>query len=141
MRRERDAYAAELRRQAGQRVVKAARRLLADLAGADLEQLVVRRFLARLGALGEGEREALRAGREATVRAAFPLPAAVRRQVEEAVRALLGGEAAVRLETDPALICGVEVEVAGRRWRWSVDGYLDDLEEALDGCLAGAGGV
>lgn len=112
-----------------------ARRALTDLADADLEAQVRRVFLARLGGFLAGhpaEVEALTGGHAVLrVRSAFALDEVARGELEAALRERLGAGPSLEFETDPDLVCGIELRAGGRALGWSVDAYLDDLGEAL----------
>jgi F-type H+-transporting ATPase subunit b len=131
-----DAERAELGHQLSLRtqaeVFAVARKALSDLAGASLEERIIEVFIGRLAgthadAAPGGITGATGPARVALVRSAFePAPAAQGR-VEAAVRERLGANVAVRFETSPELICGVELRVDGEKLAWSVADYLATL--------------
>ncbi|WP_212524313.1 F0F1 ATP synthase subunit delta [Actibacterium sp. MT2.3-13A] len=144
--REQAAFLSDLQREAAGHVARLSRRVLRDLAGADLEQTIAGIFLARLAAL-EGEAlENLRlaargAGGAATVSSAFDLPEALRDRVTAAVRDRIAAGLPVTFETDPEMICGLRLKVRGQTLQWSVDAYLDDLEEEMAEVLERSGAL
>lgn len=131
-----DAERAELGRQLALRaqaeVFAMARKALSDLAGASLDERMIDVFIARLagasaGAINAAVSSVAVPARVALVRSAFePTPAAQARVVA-AIRAHLGPNVAVRFETAPELVCGVELTVDGEKLAWSVAGYLATL--------------
>ena len=115
-------------------------------------------FIARLRGLPEKQRLALaRAGMEsgagvdtatseavihaapartALVRSAFECPPAARVRVESAIRECLGANAAIRFETSPELVCGIELTVDGVKLAWSVADYLSSLAQDVTALAA-----
>jgi hypothetical protein len=59
------------------------------------------------------------------------LPAELRARVLCAIENRLGGPAAIRFETVPALAWGVELRSNGRRIGWTPDAWLDSIEDKL----------
>ncbi len=136
MQRQQAAFLAELRRRAALATCALSRRALSDLASAELEELVARVFLKRIRTLDETAMEALRraaeqAGGQMVVRSAFEVPATTRKAIEAALEDGLAPGLQVRFERAPELVCGIELKVHGQRLAWSLDSYLENLEEAL----------
>ncbi len=131
-----DAERAELGRQLSLRtqaeVFAVARKALSDLAGASLEEHIIEVFIERLADASADADPAGTTGlavpaRLALVRSAFEPDPAAQTRVEAAVRKRLGANVAVRFETAPELICGVELTVDGEKLAWSVADYLSTL--------------
>ncbi len=140
LRDERDAFIRRLREQMGREVCAVSRQALADLANRDLQAQVVTVFIGRLGGLDEQRREELRAAlanadRGPTITSAFELSAGQKKDLATAARGVLGGDDNVRFLRAEELLCGVELGVGGRKIAWSLDSYLDALEEALIAAL------
>jgi F-type H+-transporting ATPase subunit b len=133
-------------------VFAVARRTLADLSGASLEDRMIEVFIARLRALPEKQRLALAGagvdtdapgavihaapGRAALVRSAFDCPPAERAKVESAIRECLGANVAIRFETSPEFVCGIELTVEGVKLAWSVADYLSSLAQDVTALAA-----
>ena len=136
LRDERDAFVRRLREEMGRKVCAVARQALRDLANRDLQAQVVAVFIERLNTLDEQRRRELRealAGAEhgATLTSAFPLSAGQEKQLATAALSVLGDEHDMRFRHDPELLCGVELSGGGRKVAWSLDSYLNALEEAI----------
>ena len=133
--REEAAFLADLRQRITRHTAAVARRALADLAGADLESRVAEAFLARIAGVPEDERKALAPlpdqERRMTVRSAFEIPEDRRQPIRDALAAHIAEGLDIEFETSPEVICGIELVAAGRKLAWSIDNYLDRLEEAL----------
>lgn len=118
-----------------------ARRALADLAGAELDDQIVRRFDKALREISGDELEkikssAVRAGAQVAVRTGFDLSTKRRNELAEVIGGLISSDVEIVFEQSSELICGVELRVGGQLVRWSLDGFLDgmegDLREALE---------
>ncbi|WP_420992900.1 F0F1 ATP synthase subunit delta [Cupriavidus sp. 30B13] len=118
-----------------------ARRALADLASASLEERVADVFVRRLRALGEPAKSSLAAAlrlpsARAVVRSAFELPDAQRAAIQAALDACLGSGIPLAFETAPELVGGIELAGGGQKLAWSIDHYLGSLEHAAGELLA-----
>ena len=138
--REQATFLSELRREAAGHVARLSRQVLRDLASASLEQAMAETFLSRLRALGGRTLEDLRAaareaGGSVTVSGAFDLPEDLRARLSAAIREQVDASAQVDFETDPEMICGIRLKVRGQTLHWSIDAYLDDLEEEVSEML------
>ncbi|HEX7126900.1 MAG TPA: F0F1 ATP synthase subunit B [Thermodesulfobacteriota bacterium] len=138
---ERAAFLQEFRRQAARHFLEMARRALAHLADAALEEQMASVFAEQVRRLPAETADAVAAearaaGGPVRVRSAFPLPASARRTITAAVHETLGGGLEIAYETTDQVTCGIEAIAGGRTLTWSIDGYLDDLEQRLAGLLA-----
>ena len=132
--KEKQEFLQELGRRAAAEVYAASRRVLHDLADAELEQRVLDVFLERLEGADEEMRDALRRaasdeGDRLAVRSAFELSAKARGRVTRKLHEVVSDEVEVDYETDPDLLLGLEVAGRGRRVAWHARDYLDRLEE------------
>ncbi|GAB6040398.1 F0F1 ATP synthase subunit delta [Endothiovibrio diazotrophicus] len=127
-------------RRTRQEVFAIARKALADLATASLEERMGEVFTRRLRALdGEAREvfaEALRtADGPARVRSAFELPEASRLAIRNALDETFSAEIDVTFETDAELISGIELATHGQMVGWSIGDYLVSLERGVDELL------
>jgi len=145
--REKATFLRDLRQRAGAQVYEITRRALEDLAGVDLEHHIINTFIARLPEALEPGIETLTApGAEATptgdvpdsgwkpeavVCTAFDIDEKTRGRIESAVRARLPGDFELRFEISPDLICGIELRAGGQAAAWSLQNYLETLDENL----------
>jgi F-type H+-transporting ATPase subunit b len=117
-----------------QEVFAVARKALADLAGASLEDRIVKVFVGRLHDLPKNDSRPPAAPPRITsalVRSAFELPPPGRVQIEAAVHAWLGADTKVNFETVPDLVSGIEVTAAGLKMAWSIADYLASLDQSI----------
>ena len=136
LRREQQAFRDEFRRQAARQVFAVSRRALADLAEADLEERMVTVFVDKLGRLDEGERRRIadqvhENGAETVVHTAYPCSDEVRTKILAALRDSSFATDEVRFETSDDPVAGIELRAGGHKLAWSVNDYLEGLEETL----------
>lgn len=129
-----------LRRDAGERFFALARRLLRDMADADLETRMITVFARHLAELDVQERATLaaaaaQAGR-VTVETCFAPAAEDRAELTRAIRAAVGAQMAVGYTRDPQRPFGIELRAGSQVVLWTFDDYLNQLEDAVNELLA-----
>lgn len=136
LRQEQGQFMQLVRGEIGRHVCAISRQALSHLASGELESAMVETFLRQL----ESNRDAVgkllekARGEGLTVRSAFELEGEARQGIEEAIRSN-GHSVAVRFETDPSLLCGIELRAEGNAIGWSLDKYLGEVEEGLNKTL------
>jgi F-type H+-transporting ATPase subunit b len=114
-----------------------ARKALADLATASLEERLAAVFTRRLRELDEPTKtdlaKALKAASDsALVRSAFELPADQRAVIQHALDETFSADVHLRFETAPDLVSGIELAANGQRLGWSIADYITSLEQGVD---------
>jgi F-type H+-transporting ATPase subunit b len=132
--REKDTFIQNLKTSTGIQVYAIARKALRDLADADLEDRTIERFLSGIRGMDNKKRDALsesikQAGDEMLIRSAFELSPAQRQKVTKALHKHFSDAIAVHYETRSELIMGVELKARGHKIAWTLQNYLDELEE------------
>lgn len=131
LRRDMDEFQHEVQRRSAREVVELTRRMLSDLAGTDLEKVVLDRALDRMEAdpatfsavLSDGDSTT-----PVTVRTSFPVSADRQRRVLDRLRAIgLDPARPVVFERTPAVVLGAEFQGDGTAVSWNADDYLDRL--------------
>jgi F-type H+-transporting ATPase subunit b len=117
-----------------------ARKALTDLASASLEERMAEAFTRRVRELDEQARDALgqslkTAAEPARVRSAFELSEAQRAMIQTALNETFSADLALRFETAPELIGGIELGVNGQKVAWSIAEYLSSLESGVEELL------
>ncbi len=140
--REKEAFLQDLRQRAGKQTYAIARRVLKDLANVNLERHIIRVFIERLRNLDDQERTALqesirKSGRKINLRSAFEIPQEMAREIAAVLQNQGADPLDLQLEISSDLICGIELKVHGRKIAWSLEDYVDTLEEALVEALEG----
>ncbi len=142
IKREKEAFLQDLRQRAGKETCAVVRLALKDLANVNLEHHIIRVFIERLRNLDEEELSALnesilKSGQRINLRSAFEIPREMVRQITEALQNHGADPVDLQLEVSSDIICGIELKVHGRKIAWSLEDYLETLEEALAEALEG----
>jgi F-type H+-transporting ATPase subunit b len=129
----------EISRMAQDEVFAIARKALADLAGANLEENMSEIFTRRLRELDSQAKESLAAALEqspeSVVRSAFDIPATQRATIQDALNDAFGTSIRLRFETSPNTVCGIELTAGDQKLAWSIADYLDNLEKRTNSLL------
>lgn len=117
------------------------RKVLADLAGMNLEERVVEVFIQRLRDLDTSEKMAMisvlekKAGKT-TIRTAFAISPALQNTIETSVKEIFGlQQMNIMFESTPDLVSGIELGVNGQKIAWNVADYISSIEESFDDLL------
>ncbi len=132
--RDKKSFVQDLRKMAGNQVYTIARKAFRDLSDEDVEQRTINAFLVHLDAMSKKTREAIatsikESGNEVIVRSAFEMPAKMREKITGSLRRKIADGIEIRYEAAPELIMGVELKIRGHKIAWSLEDYLDTLEE------------
>jgi len=147
LRRQKESFLAELRDRAGRESLALTRQTLEDMAGATLESQMTTVFTRRLRELDPEKRREIADALRSTdgnpvVRSAFELPRECAAGIKDALAELLPHDSGkenpdlkLEWETEPELVCGIELEARGSKIGWSIDDHLDRLKEDFDRLL------
>lgn len=121
-----------------------ARKTLAELADSSLDERLVAVFIRRLQQLDTSAQlqlaEAFAHSTEpALLRSAFELPAGQRQLLQEALNSRFAAPIALRFETSPERVDGIELSCHGQRLAWSISDYLQALEQGVGELLQAQG--
>ena len=130
-----DALEAEYRKLSGEistriraQAYSIARRMMADLADAELDERIARVLAGKLAGLDAAEFD----GAEIAVRSASSLSDTVQAEIAAAIRRAAVRDIDVRFEPAPELIAGLELVMPGRKIAWSASDYLGTLEKDVN---------
>jgi len=131
----------EVTRIARDEVFAIARKTLADLATASLEERVGEVFTRRLREMDSATKEilgsALKTSSEpAILKSAFDLPADQKAAIQNALNETFSADIRLRFETAPDAICGIELTANGQKLAWSIADYLKSLDRTVAALLA-----
>lgn len=131
--RQKEEFLQNLRERASQQVVNITRRLLSDLADAQLERQIVRTFTGRLSRADEKDHieTALAEAEELTISSAFTLSDEMRDEIETALHEQLDRAIDLNYQQDEGLIAGIRLHNPKYELSWSIDDYLYTLEESI----------
>lgn len=136
---EREQLLRRIRAQVGEQVLALTRRALADLADAELQDRFLDAFVRRIEALEPDERDELKGwisdDGSPVVVSTSELDDDERDRLRRLVRDLAGEDVEVDFRQDDGLIGGLEIRVGGRAFGWTVDGYLEQVDESLRGAM------
>ena len=125
-----------LRQRVQDEVFAIARKTLADLASASLDERMCETFVGRLRAVEGAERKRLADAFDSKtepliVRSTFELPAAQRAAIQKAVHETFATKADLHFETSRDLVGGIELSAGGHKLAWSIADYLTSLERGV----------
>ncbi len=137
LQQQRDEFIQKLKRQSGAQVYEVARKVLTDMADFSLEQQIVNVFLQKLQALDEDEKEDIRDalsenGEPITILTSFELEENFREYLKKTIHDEFQDSAQVNFDLESDMICGVDLRVADQKITWSIDDYLQSLEQMFD---------
>jgi F-type H+-transporting ATPase subunit b len=120
-----------------QQVFAIARKALAELATASLEERIADVFLRRVRAMGGTAKavfaDAIRTATEPVlVRSAFDLPAVQRAATQNALNETFSADVRLRFEAAPELIGGMELSAGGQKLAWSIADYLTSMQRSIE---------
>lgn len=138
--REQASFLDELRRRAGHQIYSIARKAIADLANAELEQRIVDEFIKRLEHIEEEEAEAIREtmgeeGDGIIIQSAFTLPEPARDRIKKVLEKYQINNAPIQYDTSDDVLSGIELRTSGHKISWSLNDYLVSLEEKFSTAL------
>lgn len=124
-------YTAELQRAGAGALLSLTRKALGDLADETLEERIVAHVAKRLATIAEDLREAAGKSTAAVAITRDPLPQDARDRLKAELQKLLP-EATLGFETDTQQAPGLILRLGGAQVAWTVDTYIDGLEEVLE---------
>jgi F-type H+-transporting ATPase subunit b len=144
LRQEQDAFLRTLRQQVIHQTYAIARQALRDLANADLEGQMIRVFCDRLRHLDDRQRQAIAQALAQTnqpipIRSSFEMPADLRQTVIDELYSQFSIVHPIEFVTASNLLCGIEIKLVGQEIVWSLDTYLQTLEQRLSTALTQEG--
>ena len=135
---EKENFLIDLRQRISHQSGEVARRALQDMAGIDLEQRMIEVFLLRLQDIDTAKKEDIAAAirtsnDQVVIRTVFEIPEDLREKLEHAIGENLtnGDQVETQFETTSDLISGIELLVHGHRIAWTLEDYLQSLEEQI----------
>lgn len=117
-------------------VFSIARKVLKDLADADLEARASAVFIRLIRAMEGDAKESLAKALTSSadpplVRSAFGLPDHQRAEIQDAINVMFSADVNLKFETSPELVAGIELTASGIKVAWSISEYLGSLEKSV----------
>ena len=137
--REKDQFFADMKKEIRDSIIQISRRVLRDLADAQLQRQLVTVFLRRLRSPQPEVRfPELRVGEPVRVTTSFELDEELRARVAECLASQFGRDADVGYRRSPELALGIEVSAGGQKLAWSIEDYLDQLHTRMETAMGSA---
>lgn len=138
--RETTSFLHHLRQRAGRQVYEVARRVLHDMANEDMEKRMVDVFIKHVEATPDQDAEAfrdsiLKSERGVVLQSAFDIDQADRQKIQAAMMRCRFDTGNLRYEMADNLVAGIEMRTDGHKLAWSLDDYLESLEESFSHVL------
>jgi F-type H+-transporting ATPase subunit b len=132
--RQKDSFARDLRQSVVEQVYGVCRRALEDLADVSLEERIVDTFISRIQKMDSDQKkdwgQSLNTAQHtAVVRSAFEATTAMRQKITRALHDEIYKELDVDYQTEPDMLAGIELKADGKKIAWSLQDYLDTLED------------
>jgi len=132
--RERHSFLREASLRMADHIHLMSRRVLTELANADLQQQTIDVFLNQIDQIDEQQKNKMVSLIESTqhrvlVESAFELNQTDREKIAKFVHNFLGTSVEIDFQKKPELICGIELHVAGYKIAWNIHEPLEELEE------------
>lgn len=132
---ERRKYTAELHLAGAGALLSLTRKALDDLAGETLEERIVAHVASRLRPMSEELLTAAGKGATAIATTRDPLPKAAREKLKADLEDVIP-EVPMRFETDREQAPGLILRLGGAQVAWTVETYIDELDDMLEERLA-----
>ena len=130
---EQERFLNSLRQQLNTGVCHISRQVLAEFADATLEDQLLTVFIGRLHELSADEQQLLvescTSSGEITISSAFKFNEPQCMRMKNTLQDLVGKAIQIHVDTQPDLICGIEISTAEQQIAWNISDYLEQLEE------------
>lgn len=134
--KQRDAFLKELKELSCQQVCQISKKVLSDLANEKLENQLIKSFLQQLEDTKDNNGKKfqlsdLDAKQAIEIHTSFQLQQKEKEIIIYKLKSLLQNEIKVNFKESKDLICGIELRAEGKKISWSVESYLNSLENNL----------
>ncbi|WP_415717343.1 ATPase [Maridesulfovibrio sp.] len=126
--REKEAVALNLRKKLIHEVSATAARIVHDLSGSNLEQLILNGFMRRIEAEA---RDVDCGGSEIVVRTGFEHADLEKQNFKQLLDELFPEQNELIFSTDSTLGVGIELIAGDRKWEWNLNSYISELESRI----------
>lgn len=131
----------EIARRTHEEVFSITKKVLSDLAEANLEGQIVELFVTRLGKLDDGDRQRLKqllriSSLSPSVRSAFSLSPDQRSALEISIHETFAYDGDIQYTADPHIISGIELTINGYKLAWSITDYLHSMEKSVESLIS-----
>ena len=134
---ERNNFLESLHKQTASSVINIVRKVIADLANAELEAQLVSTFISKLETLKTADILSLKdTDSEMQIVSSIELDQNLREQLTQAIKNKLKIDTQIDFKVSPAIALGLELNIAEQRVAWNLDTYLTELGDQFDSTLS-----
>ncbi|MDX9964591.1 ATPase [Desulfobacter postgatei] len=126
--REKESLALNLRKKLVHEVSATAARIVRDLSGSDLEQLILSGFMNRIA---EEARSMECGNADILIRTGFEYDDPQEQKIQQLLKGLFPAQNERIFITDPRLGLGIELIAGDRKWEWNLNSYITELENKI----------
>lgn len=131
-----DSFLHDLKQRVGKQVVSISRRVLKDLAHADLEPQVVAVFIDRVQKMDKEKQEAIaeslsKDDHKVTVYSRWDMSSHEKQRITKTLRDCITQSLEVDYQTSPEVILGIEVRTPASKIAWNINDYLQSLQSHM----------
>lgn len=136
VRKQRDFFLRELRRQSAKEVCRISGKVIADLSNDNLEHNIIVSFIehienADVEQLKQIAERVSDKDTEVSLVSAFEVSKEMKKRIIEAIGQKIDKKLEIEFHVSSDIICGMELKGNGRKISWTVDSYLNELEEKV----------
>ena len=130
------AFLGEVRKKTTRQVYEISRRALQSLADTSLEQSILSMFLRRFQDMPDQKLKPMKdsvsqSDNKIMILSSFEIPEPNRQKILKIISSRISSKARTEFILQPDLICGVKIKSEDREISWSLDAYLETLEQSL----------
>ncbi len=131
-----ESFEKEIAEKTRREVFDISRKTLKDLADTELEDRIVKTFIAKLndpsGTVKQQILPIFNSGKtEVTIKSAFGLSEKQQEEIKNAVKNISEQASAFQFDRSPQIISGIELSVNGYKVAWSISEYLNSLQKNI----------
>ncbi len=137
--REHEVFLQELKRRTSRQVMEIARKIIVDLTDKELQGQTVKTFILQLKLMSQDEKEEFRKAmghsdgeKKIIINSAFSLNEHERDEINNAIQKYFSESIKPVYQTVPELVLGIEMRTSGWKYSWSVEHYLQNLDEEIN---------
>ena len=134
IKKEKISFLLELRRQIAQETYNISRRALSDLANAELEQNVIEVFINRLKTMDKENWKSFDTVSpygQLFIKSAFEIPERTRQRIRDVIHENIPKDIVINFDISRELILGIELKLNGHKIAYSLEDYLESLENRV----------
>jgi len=134
--KQKQSFLDDLRTRTGQEIYAIASKVLKDLANENLEHNIINVFITRIDTMNDKKRIEIKnclsvSHEDILIQSAFDISQSIREEISDTIKKNLGYKKDLKFDTTSQLTYGIELKVNGHKLGWSLENYLDNLQDRL----------